>query len=117
MSTPEEEKRDPLNGPGRRAYDQFCPLHSTHNDRIETLESDVKSKIGRWLFGLFVSTVTALTIFVGGVMIAKQAKLESSIVKTQTTQARIETKVDILMGLYEFKMSKAPEPEHSVRGP
>lgn len=94
---------------GRRAYDGFCPLHDTHHNDIQTLKTDLKGKIGMKLFLGLLSCATALFIFVGGVMIKGQAKVEDSIVEIKTTQARIETKVDIYI-------DKKPADYDSTRG-
>jgi hypothetical protein len=93
------EKRRPENGAGRRCTDGYCPLHSTHHGDIKTLKEDYKGlekgKVSLKLFGIFITSATALTIAIGGIMIHGQRETAKSIVEIKTAQARIETQMDI----------------------
>lgn len=90
-----QERRDPLNGAGRRCYDGYCPLHPVHHDAIETLQEDMKGKVSMKLFGIFIGSATALIIFIGGIMISGQREVAKSIVEIKTTQAKIEAKIEV----------------------
>jgi len=95
------ERRQPENGAGRRRTDGFCPLHTTHHDDIGILKKDLKDlekgKVSMKLFGIFVASVTAISIFVGGVMIYGQREMAKSISEIKTTSTRTETKIDYHM--------------------
>ncbi len=92
------EKRRPENGAGRRAYDGHCPLHTTHHEDIKTLKIDLKGlekgKVSMKLFGIFIASATAISIFVGTVMIYGQREVAKSITEIKTTQAEIKTKLE-----------------------
>jgi hypothetical protein len=101
------EKRQPENGAGRRCTDGYCPLHLTHHADIKTLKADVKGiekgKVGVKLFGIFIGSVTALAIFVGGWMISSQKDIAKDLVEVKTDQARIATQVEIHMSTFDHR--------------
>jgi hypothetical protein len=106
------EKRRPENGAGRRCTDGYCPLHSTHHGDIKTLKEDYKGlekgKVSMRLFGILIGSATVLAIAIGGVMIHGQREVAKSIVEIKTTQAKIETQ----MNIYLYKGGSGISPGH-----
>lgn len=83
--------------PGRRPYDSFfgCPYHGDVHDDINKLEDH---KLDKWVFGLFVSTVTVLLILAGSVFsyVALEALSNSRhIAVIQVNQTRLMKHFDI----------------------
>lgn len=97
-----KERRKDENQPGRRESDQiFCPLHSTHHEQINTLETNVlaltKDKVSVKLFTVFVGSAITIMVAVGGIMISSQSKMTDKIIEMKTTQASMATKIEMHM--------------------
>jgi hypothetical protein len=110
------EKRKTENGAGRRCSDGYCPLHLTHHADIKTLKADVKDikegKVGMKLFGIFIGSITALAIFVGGWMISSQKDIAKDVVEVKTNQAAISMQIEIHMDNYDHRAENKTGPEY-----
>lgn len=88
--------------PGRRFTDLMtCPLHGDHHESIQTLwkkqngyasKEDVKGKLDKWVFTLFVSSISALVIIastVFGYVAVEALKSSKHIAVLQVNQNRL----------------------------